>query len=123
MVLTEAKALTSGNLAARVLTTGMRSVLQKIAMLLVPPPPLAATATFAGIRSFSTGTVPMEVAIMPGVSVGETANSSMIKDALQWQPASSPAATLADAQALELLEPPLAKRHALEQRRTCLDCT
>ncbi len=39
MVLMDAKILSSGNLAARILTTSMRSVLQKIALLLVPPAP------------------------------------------------------------------------------------
>jgi EAL domain-containing protein (putative c-di-GMP-specific phosphodiesterase class I) len=97
MVLMDAKLLSSGNLAARMLTTGMRSVLQKIAMLLVPPPPLAATATFAGIKTFSTGTLPMEVAKVPGSGLGDTAN---------WSPAVPPqAATLNDVLALEILEP------------------
>jgi EAL domain-containing protein (putative c-di-GMP-specific phosphodiesterase class I) len=59
MVLTDAKSLSSGNPAARILTTNMRSVLHRIAMFLAPPqaapgspeirpllndtPPLAAT--------------------------------------------------------------------------------
>jgi EAL domain-containing protein (putative c-di-GMP-specific phosphodiesterase class I) len=96
MVLMDAKTLGSGNLAARILTTGMRSVLQRIAMLLVPPPPLAATATFAGIRTFSTGTLPLEVSKVPGSGLGDTAN---------WSPAAQPpAATLDDVLALEVLE-------------------
>jgi EAL domain-containing protein (putative c-di-GMP-specific phosphodiesterase class I) len=97
MVLMDAKLLSSGNLAARILTTGMRSVLQKIAMLLVPPPPLAATATFAGIRTFSTGTLPLEVAKVPGAGLGDTAN---------WSPAVQPPAARPDELlALEILEP------------------
>jgi EAL domain-containing protein (putative c-di-GMP-specific phosphodiesterase class I) len=97
MVLMDAKLLSSGNLAARILTTGMRSVLQKIAMLLVPPPPLAATATFAGIKGFSTGTLPLEVAVVPGSGLGDTAN---------WSPAvQAPAAMPDDVLALEILEP------------------
>ncbi|HEY6457215.1 MAG TPA: EAL domain-containing protein [Steroidobacteraceae bacterium] len=96
MVLMDAKLLSSGNLAARILTTGVRSVLQKIAMLLVPPP-LAATATFAGIRAFSTGTLPLEVATVPGAGLGDTAN---------WSPAASaPVARAGDVLALEILEP------------------
>ena len=101
MVLMDAKLLSSGNIAARILTAGMRSVLQKIAMLLVPPPPLAATATFAGIRSFSSGTLPLEVAVVPGSGLGDTAN---------WSPAVQPqAATLDDVLALEILEPPVVR--------------
>jgi EAL domain-containing protein (putative c-di-GMP-specific phosphodiesterase class I) len=97
MVLMDAKLLSSGNLAARILTTSMRAVLQKIAMLLVPPPPLAATATLAGIKTFSTGTLPLEVAKVPGSGLGDTAN---------WSPAVEPqAATLDDVLALEILEP------------------
>jgi EAL domain-containing protein (putative c-di-GMP-specific phosphodiesterase class I) len=97
MVLMDAKLLSSGNIAARILTAGMRSVLQKIAMLLVPPPPLAATATLAGIRAFSTGTLPLEVARVPGAGLGDTAN---------WSPAVQPqAATLDDVRALQILEP------------------
>ena len=95
MVLMDAKLLSSGNLAARVLTTGMRSILQKMAMLLVPPP-VAATATFAGIKAFSTGTLPLEVATVPGSGLGDTAN---------WSPAvQPPAATPGDSLALEILE-------------------
>jgi EAL domain-containing protein (putative c-di-GMP-specific phosphodiesterase class I) len=97
MVLMDAKLLSSGNLAARILTSGMRSVLQKIAMLLVPPPPAAATATFAGIRPFSTGTLPLEVATVPGSGLGDTAN---------WSPAEpAQAGAPEDALALEILEP------------------
>jgi EAL domain-containing protein (putative c-di-GMP-specific phosphodiesterase class I) len=101
----DAKTLSSGNLAARILTTSMRSVLQKIALLLAPPQ-LGATATFAGIRPFSSGTVPMEVAVMPGASVGDTANVSFAKDALEWPPSATPSvATPDDALVLEILEP------------------
>lgn len=106
MVLMDAKQLSSGNLAARILTTSMRSVLQKIAMLLVPPPPLAATATFAGIRTFSTGTLPIEVAKVPGSGLGDTANWSPAVPAPA--PAPAPAATLDDVLALEILEPAIA---------------
>jgi EAL domain-containing protein (putative c-di-GMP-specific phosphodiesterase class I) len=105
MVLMDAKTLNSGNLAARILTTSMRSILQKIALLLAPPQ-LAATATFAGIRPFSSGTVPMEVAVMPGASVGDTANVSFAKDALEWPPQATPSvATPDEALVLEILEP------------------
>jgi EAL domain-containing protein (putative c-di-GMP-specific phosphodiesterase class I) len=96
MVLMDAKLLSSGNLAARILTTGMRSVLQRIAMLLVPPPPLAATATFAGIRTFSTGTLPVQVSKVPGAGLGDTAN---------WSPPLPPAAEPEDELALQILEP------------------
>ncbi|HEV2704159.1 MAG TPA: EAL domain-containing protein [Steroidobacteraceae bacterium] len=107
MVLMDAKILNSGNLAARLLTTSMRSILQKIALLLAPPQ-LGATATFAGIRPFSSGTVPLEVAVIPGASVGDTANVSFSKDpkdALEWTPAAPLAATTDDAKVLEILEP------------------
>jgi EAL domain-containing protein (putative c-di-GMP-specific phosphodiesterase class I) len=97
MVLMDAKTLSSGNLAARILTTGMRSVLQKIAMLLVPPPPPGSTATFAGIRPFSTGTLPLEMAAVRGAGLGDTAN---------WSPAVQPqVAASGDVRALEILEP------------------
>jgi EAL domain-containing protein (putative c-di-GMP-specific phosphodiesterase class I) len=100
MVLMDGKLLSSGNLAARILTTGMRSVLQKIAMLLVPPPPPSATATFAGIRPFSTGTLPLEVATVPGAGLGDPAN---------WSPAvQPPVAASGDVLALEILEPAVA---------------
>ena len=109
MVLMDAKSLNSGNLAARVLTTSMRSVLQKIAMLLVPPPPLAATGTLSSlsaIRTFSTGTLPLEVARVPGAGMGDTANAALVVEGLDWQPESKPTgATLADAEALVILEP------------------
>ncbi len=95
MLLMDAKHLNSGNLAARILSANMRSVLQKTAMLLVPPPPLGATGTISTIRPFSIGTIPMEVARVPGVSVGDTANSPL-----------PGTATLADAQALQILESP-----------------
>jgi EAL domain-containing protein (putative c-di-GMP-specific phosphodiesterase class I) len=105
MVLMDAKTLNSGNLAARILTTSMRSVLQKIALLLAPPQ-IGATATFAGIRPFSSGTVPVEVAVIPGASVGDTANVSFTKDSLEWPPTATPAVAAADeALALEILEP------------------
>jgi EAL domain-containing protein len=104
MVLMDAKILTSGNLAARILTTSMRSILQKIALLLAPPQ-LGATATFAGIRPFSSGTVPLEVAVIPGASVGDTANVSFTKDEVEWAPTASPTATTDDAKVLEILEP------------------
>jgi EAL domain-containing protein (putative c-di-GMP-specific phosphodiesterase class I) len=105
MVLMDAKTLSSGNLAARMLTTSMRSVLQKIALLLAPPQ-LGATATFAGIRPFSSGTLPLEVAVIPGASVGDTANVSLSKDSLDWPPqVTAPTAIPNDAQVLEILEP------------------
>jgi EAL domain-containing protein (putative c-di-GMP-specific phosphodiesterase class I) len=108
MVLMDAKSLNSGNLAARVLTTSMRSVLQKIAMLLVPPPPIAATGTLSSlsaIRMFSTGTLPLEVARVPGSGVGDTANAP-VDDSVDWQPTPEPVtATLRDSQALQILEP------------------
>ncbi len=112
MVLMDAKSLSSGNLAARVLTTSMRSVLQKIAMLLVPPPPIAATGTLSSlsaIRTFSSGTLPLQVARVPGAGVGDTANAP-IDDGVDWQPTPEPVgATLRDVQALEILEPPAAE--------------
>jgi EAL domain-containing protein (putative c-di-GMP-specific phosphodiesterase class I) len=110
MVLMDAKNLNSGNLAARVLTTSMRSVLQKIAMLLVPPPPLAATGTLSSlsaIRGFSSGTLPLEVARVPGAGMGDTANAALVIDSVAWQPtAEPPATTLRDAEALQILESP-----------------
>ena len=88
----------------------MRSVLQKIAMLLVPPPPLAATGTLSSlsaIRNFSTGTVPLEVAVMPGAGMGDTANAALVVDSVDWQPEAKPlSATIADAEALVILETP-----------------
>ena len=101
MVLMDAKTLGSGNLAARILTTSMRSVLQRIAMLLLPPPPLAATGTLSGIRPFSSGTVPLQVARPPGSDTEEFV--------LEWQPSPQPqpvipAATPGDTQALRILE-------------------
>jgi EAL domain-containing protein (putative c-di-GMP-specific phosphodiesterase class I) len=111
MVLMDAKSLNSGNLAARVLTTSMRSVLQKIAMLLVPPPPIAATGTLSSlsaIRTFSSGTLPLEVARVPGAGVGDTANAP-VDDSVDWQPTPEPVSvTLRDSQALAILEPPAA---------------
>lgn len=105
MLLMDAKTLGSGNLAARILTTSTRSVLQKIALLLAPPQ-LGATATFAGIRPFSSGTVPVEVAVIPGASVGDTANVSFSKDTLEWPPsATPPGSTVNDAKVLDILEP------------------
>jgi EAL domain-containing protein (putative c-di-GMP-specific phosphodiesterase class I) len=105
MLLMDAKTLNSGNLAARILTTSMRSITQKIALLLAPPQ-LGATATFAGIRPFSSGTLPLEVAVMPGASVGDTANVSFTKDTLEWPPsATPPSATADDVQVLDILEP------------------
>jgi EAL domain-containing protein (putative c-di-GMP-specific phosphodiesterase class I) len=92
MVLMDAKLLSSGNLAARILTTSMRSVLQKIAMLLAPPPPLAATGTLSAIRSFSSGTLPLELPNVPGAGIGDTANAPWVKDS-------------SDAQLLEMLAP------------------
>ena len=41
----------------------------------------SATATFAGIKTFSTGTLPLEVAAVPGSGLGDTAN---------WSPAVQP---------------------------------
>jgi EAL domain-containing protein (putative c-di-GMP-specific phosphodiesterase class I) len=100
MLLMDAKTLSSGNLAARILTTSMRSVLQKVAMFLVPPPPLAATGNRTGIRPFSTGTHPVEMAVIAGVSAGDTANAVLADDSLDWQPAA-----VRDAQVLDILEP------------------
>ena len=106
MVLMDAKTLHSGNLAARILTTGMRAILQKIAMLLVPPPPVAGTATLSAIRAFSSGTQPLELAMVPGSGMGDTANAAMVQDSMEWQPAAAPApATRGDAEILEILEP------------------
>jgi EAL domain-containing protein (putative c-di-GMP-specific phosphodiesterase class I) len=108
MVLMDAKSLNSGNLAARILTTSMRSVLQKIAMLLAPPPPNAATgtlSTLSAIRGFSSGTLPLEVARVPGSGMGDTANAELIADSLDWQPTGEPVgAPLRDAEALQILE-------------------
>jgi EAL domain-containing protein (putative c-di-GMP-specific phosphodiesterase class I) len=105
MVLMDAKSLASGNPAARILTTSMRSILQKIAMLLVPPPPLGATATFSGIRQFSSGTVPLQVAVVPGASVGDTANASLVKDSLDWSSMALAPAAADEVAALQILEP------------------
>jgi EAL domain-containing protein (putative c-di-GMP-specific phosphodiesterase class I) len=99
MVLMDAKILSSGNVAARILTTSMRSVLQKVAMLLVPPPPLGATGIGTGIRSFSIDSRPLEVTLIPGASPGDPANDGA-DDLLDWQPAAP-----SDAQALAILEP------------------
>ncbi len=104
MLLMDAKTLNSGNLAARILTTSTRSTLQKIALLLAPPQ-LGATATFAGIRPFSSGTVPLEVAVIPGASVGDTANVSFTKDSLDWPPQPMAPAAADEALALDILEP------------------
>jgi EAL domain-containing protein (putative c-di-GMP-specific phosphodiesterase class I) len=102
MLLMDAKTLNTGNLAARVLTTNMRSALQRIALLLAPPPPLGATGTLSGIRPFSSGTVPLEVAVMPVATAGETANASALQDSLEWLP-TRPVSD--EAQALAILEP------------------
>ncbi|HEY4338987.1 MAG TPA: EAL domain-containing protein [Steroidobacteraceae bacterium] len=121
MILMDAKQLSSGNLAARILTTSMRSVLQRIAMLLVPPPPLAATATFAGIRTFSTGTLPVAVAKVPGAGLGDTANWSpevplqvAVPDDLVALQILEPAAVAEPAMAEDLLtwDPPEADKSA-----------
>jgi EAL domain-containing protein (putative c-di-GMP-specific phosphodiesterase class I) len=101
MLLMDAKTLNTGNLAARVLTTNMRSALQKIAMLLVPPPPLGATGTLSGIRTFSAGTVPLEVTVMPSATSGDSANGAAPQDSLEWLPTRPPSE---EAQALEILE-------------------
>ena len=83
MVLMDAKTLSSGNLAARILTTSMRSVLQKIAMFLAPPPPLSATGISSGIRPFSSGTQPLEVTVIPEEPTGDSANDLAVQDVLQ----------------------------------------
>ena len=83
MVLMDAKTLSSGNLAARILTTSMRSVLQKIAMFLLPPPPLSATGISSGIRPFSSGTQPLEVTVIPAGATGEPANDLPLREVLQ----------------------------------------
>jgi EAL domain-containing protein (putative c-di-GMP-specific phosphodiesterase class I) len=117
MVLMDAKSLASGNPAARILTTSMRSNLQKIAMLLVPPPALGATATLSGIRPFSSGTLPMQVAVVPGASVGDTANASIVKDSLDWPSmALAPAAAADEVAALQILEPAAAALEWVEPR-------
>jgi EAL domain-containing protein (putative c-di-GMP-specific phosphodiesterase class I) len=111
MVLMDGKTLSSGNLAARILTTNMRSVLQKIAMFLVPPPALSSTGISSGIRPFSSGTQPLEVTVVPDV-VGDTANDLPVKDVLEiLEPAASVASSagadvldFADAQSLQLRE-------------------
>jgi EAL domain-containing protein (putative c-di-GMP-specific phosphodiesterase class I) len=102
MLLMDAKTLNTGNLAARVLTTNMRSALQKIALLLAPPPPLGATGTVSGIRPFSTGTVPLEVTVMPSAPAGDTASGSGLQDAVEWLPTRPPSD---EAQVLDILEP------------------
>jgi len=81
MVLMDAKTLSSGNLAARILTTNMRAVLQKIAIFLVPPPPLSATGSNCAISAFTHGIQALEVAVVPGSDPGATANEPEI-DAL-----------------------------------------
>ena len=58
MVLTDAKSLSSGNPAARILTTNMRSVLHRIAVLLAPPP-LAAPGSSPEIRPLPSDTPPL----------------------------------------------------------------
>jgi EAL domain-containing protein (putative c-di-GMP-specific phosphodiesterase class I) len=83
MVLMDAKTLSSGNLAARILTTRMRSVLQKIAIFLVPPPPLSATGISSGIRPFSSATQPLEVTVMPQAPAGDSANDLPVRDVLE----------------------------------------
>jgi len=109
MVLMDGKTLSSGNLAARILTTNMRSVLQKIAMLLVPPPAPSSTGIGSGIRPFSSGTQPLEVTVVPDV-VGDTADDLPVKDVLEiLEPAAGGAAgaevlDFADAQSLQLRE-------------------
>jgi EAL domain-containing protein (putative c-di-GMP-specific phosphodiesterase class I) len=94
MVLMDAKTLGSGNLAARILTTNMRSVLQKIAMFLVPPPALNATGISSGIRPFSSGAQPLEVAVVPD-GVGDTANDLPVREVLEiLEPAAGVAQSL-----------------------------
>jgi EAL domain-containing protein (putative c-di-GMP-specific phosphodiesterase class I) len=58
MVLTDAKSLSSGNPAARILTTNMRSVLHRIAVLLAPPA-LAAPGSSPETRPPPSGTLPL----------------------------------------------------------------
>ena len=83
MVLMDAKTLSSGNLAARILTTNMRSVLQKIAMFLVPPPPLSTTGISSGIRPFSSGTQSLEAAVIPEGGATGTAKELPVKELLE----------------------------------------
>ena len=58
MVLTDAKSLSSGNPAARILTTNMRSVLHRIAVLLSPPA-VAAPGGSPEIRPLPSGPQPL----------------------------------------------------------------
>jgi EAL domain-containing protein (putative c-di-GMP-specific phosphodiesterase class I) len=83
MVLMDAKTLSSGNLAARILTTSMRAVLQKVAMFLVPPPALSSTGISSGIRPFSSGTQPLEVTVIPEARTTDTANELPGDDVLR----------------------------------------
>ena len=116
MVLMDAKTLSSGNLAARILTTNMRSVLQKIALLLAPPPPLSATGIGPGIRELSSDTQTAEAVLIPRPTTTGTATtaSNPLADALETEaPAKDPVANDAldwvpDAQALQILEPAVA---------------
>jgi EAL domain-containing protein (putative c-di-GMP-specific phosphodiesterase class I) len=83
MVLMDAKILSSGNLAARILTTSMRSVLQKIAMYLMPPPALSPTGISSGIRPFASGTPPLEPPMIPEVGATDTAGGLPVRDVLE----------------------------------------
>jgi EAL domain-containing protein (putative c-di-GMP-specific phosphodiesterase class I) len=100
MVLMDAKTLSSGNLAARILTTNMRSVLQKVAMFLVPPPALSSTGISSGIRAFSSGTQPLEVTVIPETGTTETANDLPVNDVLEILEPSAGAATPAAVEVL-----------------------
>ena len=93
MVLMDAKTLSSGNLAARILTTSMRSVLQKVAMFLVPPPPLSSTGISSGIRPFSSGTQPLEVTVIPEARTADTANDLPVDAVLEILEPSAAAVT------------------------------
>lgn len=108
MVLMDAKTLSSGNLAARILTTNMRSVLQKVAMFLVPPPPLSSTGISSGIRPYSSGTQPLEVTVIPESGTAHTANDLPVNAVLELLEPSAAAVTgtsnVAGAQGLRLRE-------------------
>ena len=93
MVLMDAKTLSSGNLAARILTTSMRAVLQKVAMFLVPPPALGSTGISSGIRAFSSGTQPLEVTVIPEARTTDTANDLPVDVVLQILEPSAAAVT------------------------------
>jgi len=83
MVLMDAKTLSSGNLAARILTTSMRAVLQKVAMFLVPPPAPGTTGISSGIRPAISATASVEVPAMPDTRTRDSGNTLPGGDVLQ----------------------------------------